>query len=266
MTPPTMLEPRRIEPDLAVLPSWLTVPGAGRLPVNSAVLRARQPVLVDTGLAAVRDGFLAALEEVIDPSDLRWIWITHTDADHVGNLPQVLERAPQARVVTNFIGMAKMGLLGLPTDRVLLLNPGQTLDLGDRELVALRPPVYDAPETMGAFDRSSRTLFSADSFGALLDQPVDDAGDIKEEELRAGLLAWSGVDAPWLSNIDPSRFARSLDSVRDLGVERVVSAHLPPAHGMMDRILKHLVEAPGRDPFVGPDQAAFEALLAGANA
>jgi glyoxylase-like metal-dependent hydrolase (beta-lactamase superfamily II) len=75
----------------------------------------------------------------IDPADLRWIWITHMDFDHIGNLAAVLELAPQARVVTNYLGMGKMGLIGLPQDRAWLLNPGQSLDVGDRRLHALRP-------------------------------------------------------------------------------------------------------------------------------
>jgi hypothetical protein len=27
-------------------------------------------------------GFMSALRSVIDPADLRWIWLTHTDLDH----------------------------------------------------------------------------------------------------------------------------------------------------------------------------------------
>jgi len=262
MENPTMLPPRRLEAGTAVLPAVLPVPGAGLLPVNAALVRARRPLLLDTGLAALRDGFLAALEDLIDPAELRWIWITHADSDHVGNLAAVLERAPRAKVVTNFVGLAKLGLAGLKIDRFHLLNPGQTLDLGDRRLTALAPPVYDAPETMGAFDPDSGTLFSADCFGALLERPVDDAGELPDEELRAGLLGWSRVDAPWLGDVDRDRFAASLDRVRGLDVRRLVSCHLPPAAGMTAAICDHLVDAPDADPFVGPDQAAFEALMA----
>lgn len=39
-------------------------------------------------------------------------------------------------MITTFLGMGKMGLHGLPVERVHLLNPGQRLAVGDRELVA----------------------------------------------------------------------------------------------------------------------------------
>lgn len=261
MHAPKMLETRHLDHETSILPSVLPVPGAGLLPVNAALIRAAQPILIDSGLAALGPEFRSALDQAIDPHDLRWIWITHTDPDHVGNLRELLERSPHARVVTNFLGMGKLGLLGLPTDRVRLLNPGQRLDLGDRELTALTPPIYDAPETMAAFDPGTRTLYSADSFGALLDRPYEDAGEIGAEALRTGLLAWSHVDAPWLRDIDRSAFIRSLDRFRQLGVARIVSAHLPPASELTDTILDGLAEAPGGDPFVGPDQAAFDAML-----
>ena len=82
--------------------------------------------------------------------------------DHLGNIEAVLTEAPNARVVTSYIGMAKMGLHGLPLDRVYLLNAGQSLNVGDRELLAVKPPTFDAPETTGLFDPTSQSLISAD--------------------------------------------------------------------------------------------------------
>lgn len=74
----------------------MPLPGLGLLPVNAYLIHARQPVLVDTGLAALGDDFLHSLRGLIDPAALRWIWITHCDADHIGNLRSVLDQAPRA--------------------------------------------------------------------------------------------------------------------------------------------------------------------------
>ena len=90
MDQPTLLPSRRVGTDTDLLPAYVPLPGLGVLPVNAFVIHAREPVLVDTGIAALRDGFLKALRALIDPAALRWIWITHADADHVGNLAAVL--------------------------------------------------------------------------------------------------------------------------------------------------------------------------------
>jgi hypothetical protein len=202
------------------------------------------------------------LRSIIDPNELRWIWITHTDMDHLGNLEAVLAEAPNTRVVTTYIGMAKMGLHGLPVDRVYLLNSGQQLDVGDRKLLAVKPPTFDAPETTGLFDSTSGTLISADCFGALMEKPLENAAEIAQKELRDGSILWSTVDAPWLGVIDPNKFGRTLLAIETLNANTVLSSHLPPADGMTKTLLGILAEAYQAPAFVGPDQRALEKMMA----
>src|SRR4030095_8661205 len=104
----------RAHQDVSVLSDYLEVPGLGFLPVNAFVIHAREPVVVDTGLSLPDRDFLAALAEVIDPADVRWIWLTHPDRDHTGGLFPLLDAAPQARVVPTFLGVGIMS-----TDRAL---------------------------------------------------------------------------------------------------------------------------------------------------
>ena len=96
-------------------------------PVNTFVLHAEQPLVIDTGLSNADKDFVGELSDVIDPQDVRWIWITHPDRDHTGGLWKLLEAAPNARLVTTFIGVGIMSTeWTVPMDRVYLLNPGQT--------------------------------------------------------------------------------------------------------------------------------------------
>jgi hypothetical protein len=60
-------------------------------------------------------------------------------------------------------------------ERIFLLNPGQSLDLGDRRLTAFRPPLYDSPATTGSYDQLTGTCFTSDSFGSPVAFP-DQAG------------------------------------------------------------------------------------------
>ena len=243
MQGPVMTGTRQVAPGTFEISSYLPVPGHGILPVNAFVLRGPEPVLVDTGLAALEAPFLDQLEQVVDPADIRWIWLSHMDADHLGNLAAVLERAPRARVVTNFLGAGKMTLMQRPTERLHVLQPGERLALPDREIVPLRPPYYDAPETTGFFDTATRALFTADSFGALMQAPAEEAAAIPPGELRHGMVTWSAIDAPWLDQMDAGCFGRSLAAIERLDPNVILSGHLPTARGLTRRLTGHLAEA-----------------------
>lgn len=261
MDTPFMVENIPLSHGTTLLPAFMPIPGLGSLAVNAFLVNGSQPLLVDTGLALLADDFMRQLGSLIDPAALRWIWITHADADHVGNLASLLQVAPEARVVTTFLGMGKMQMQGLPMDRVYLLNPGQTLDAGDREFRALTPPVYDAPETTGLFDTRSHYLFSSDCFGALLPEPAASAAEVDQARLREGLIAWAGIDAPWIRQVERNRLRRVLEELGKYKPDLLLSSHLPPAQGLTQRLCEWLEQAAEAEPMSAPDQAAFEAML-----
>ncbi|MDK1472342.1 MBL fold metallo-hydrolase [Streptomyces sp. 549] len=262
------MEVHRVGRDISVLSDQLPVPGIGFLAVNAFVLHAAEPVVVDTGLSLPDRGFMDALGSVVDPEDVRWIWLTHPDRDHTGALFDILAAAPRARVVTTFLGMGIMSTVRpLPLDRVRLVNPGQTLDVGDRTLHAFRPPLYDSPATVGFHDDRSQAVFSSDCFGAPLPSAElagsDNADDIPVEVLRAGQLLWATVDSPWVHLVNEQSYRATFEPLRAAAPKTVLSTHLPPAVGRTADFLDMLHTAPTAEPFVGPDQQALEELLAG---
>jgi flavorubredoxin len=252
--------------DIDVLTSSFPIPGYGVVPINAFVIKGSEPVLVDTGAAVHRAEFMSALRSVIDPADLRWLWLTHTDFDHIGCLPQLLAENPRLRVITTFLGVGIMGLTTspLPMDRVYLVNPGEKVTVGNRTLTAFKPPVFDNPCTTGFYDEKSGVLFSSDCFGALLQSVPQNAAELSDADLRDGQVFWATIDSPWLAKVDRGVFAQQLDGVRKMAPKMVLSSHLPPAPGsMIDKLLASLEAAPGAQPFVGPNQAALEQMLQG---
>jgi glyoxylase-like metal-dependent hydrolase (beta-lactamase superfamily II) len=265
ITEPISLQSRRVTDGWTTLPSWLPVRGLGALPVNAFLLKGREPLLVDTGLSTLSDALVARLCAEIDPEDLRWIWLSHTDADHIGNLDRILALAPNATVVTNFLGAGKMQMMGVgdPT-RLRLLEPGEVFELAGRCLKQVKPPYYDAPETMGFFDETDRVLFAADAFGALLPGRVETLDDVPEGALREGLVAWSSVDAPWLAQVDRESLDRMLRALDALGPAHVLSSHLPVAHrlGTLVAIVSAAYGRGTTDAVTPQIAAGIEAILA----
>jgi flavorubredoxin len=259
-----MITTYQAAPDIDVLTSSFPIPGFGLVPINAFVLHGPEPVLVDTGAVIERDEFMTALRSVIDPADLKWIWLTHTDFDHIGALPELLDENVSVRIITTFLGVGIMSLNApLPMGRVHLCNPGERIVVGDRTLTAVKPPAFDNPSTTGFHDDKSGALFSSDCFGALLSAVPDNAAELGDDELRQGQVFWATVDSPWLHNVDSAAFARELDGIRAIEPTMILSSHLPAAPGsMIGRLLASLEAVPSAETFVGPDQAALEEMLA----
>ncbi|MEU9861784.1 MBL fold metallo-hydrolase [Streptomyces sp. NPDC047971] len=261
------MDTHKVGSDTTVLADSLEIPGIGHIPVNAYVVTAGEPVVVDTGLSLSDRNFVSTLGSVMDPADIRWIWLTHPDRDHTGGIFDLLVAAPKAKVITTFIGAGIMTTeRPLPMDRVYFLNPGQSIDVGDRTLHAFKPPLFDNPATVGFYDEKTRICFSSDCFGGPM--PTAElaesghANDLKPEELRQAQLLWAAVDSPWVHVVDPAKYRATMRPLLETNPEIVLSTHLPPAVRMTDLMVETITMAPDSDPFVGPDQTALEQMLA----
>ncbi len=266
MEQPHVGDPFAALPDTHVIPTYWPVPGLGTMAMNAFVVRADEPVLVDTGAGALADDFVDALADVVDPTSLRWIWLTHEDRDHTGALTRLLEIAPQATVLGTFLTFGRFSPDGpLPAERTRIVNAGDRVDVGDRVLHAVRPPLYDSPGTLGFVDGATGAYFSSDAFGAPL--PADEVtarhtDGIDPTELRAAQIAWATTDSPWVTSADADALAAAVHAVRQTHPSVLLSTHLPPVRRRIADSLGSILEARTSEPTPGPTQQQLEALLA----
>ena len=117
-----------------------------------------------------------------------YVVANHAEQDHSGTLPQVLERYPEAQVVCTPKCKGMLVDLGLaPEDRILAVDDGTTLSLGDRTLEFIHAPWVHWPETMLTYLREDKILFPCDFFGSHLattDLYVTDEGRVYEAAKR----------------------------------------------------------------------------------
>jgi flavorubredoxin len=263
MDKPTIFEPFQVGPDIDILPAYFPIPGMGVIAINAFVIKGKEPVLVDTGMGIASEEFMKALESIIDPQDLRWVWLTHDDPDHTGNLQKVLEAAPSARLAANSLGVLGMSTAWpVPLRRVYWLNSGDSIRVDDRQLTAVRPPLFDNPTTIGIYDNKSEVFFSADCFGAIIPSPAQNADEVPEGDLAQGMISWASADSPWVHMVEPGVFSQSLDRIRQMAPKMILSAHLPPVKGKNEQLLELLARVPNSTPFVAPNQTALEQILA----
>jgi flavorubredoxin len=124
----------------------------------------------------------------LSPEHIDYVIANHAEQDHSGTLPQILERYPEAQVVSTPKCQKMLVDLSLaPGNRFLAVDDGATLSLGDRALEFIYAPWVHWPETMLTYLREDKILFPCDLFGSHLattDLYVTDEGRTYEAAKR----------------------------------------------------------------------------------
>lgn len=259
----TMKPTLKLSDDTYMIPFHGEIPGKGVLYINPLVVMAKEPVLVDMGPMWIRDDYLKAAFAIVDPNDVRWIFLSHDDRDHSGNLVQVLEMCPNARLITNFIGVGRLAEEWmLPMQRLYFANDGDEVSVGDRTLTVIRPPYFDSPATRGFFDSKSAVYYAVDTFGALLPGWYPNVEEVPAEDYEEGFNFWNRWNHPWHQYVDPSRMEKVVSRIRDLRPKTLASYHAPVATNRNDRLFDMIVNIAGMPACYEPSQKDLEAMLA----
>ena len=234
--------------------------------MNTLVLRSAEPVVFDTGVAADRAAWLDAISSLVEPGDVRWIVLSHDDHDHVGNLEAALLAFPAATVVASWwMGERLAGNVHLPLDRLRWVVSGETLDIGDRNLVFERPPLYDSPATRAVFDPTTGLYWGGDLGGAPGPAAVTFAEDWDADLLGESFLVAQRWNSPWFALVDRDAYQREVTRLDRLGITTWAHTHGPVfRRGQIRRAIDLLRAVPDAPAAPQPDQAALDAVVAGA--
>ncbi|MBU2498394.1 MAG: MBL fold metallo-hydrolase [Proteobacteria bacterium] len=160
---------------------------------NAAYLvEGEEIALVDTGgcdrLEAVRQGIKA---HGFSPSDISYIFITHSHSDHCGNVAPLLRESPDAKVYIHPRGSENLtdpsiaqairkkvyspemfarfaDMEPVPPSRIQYLNDGDIFDLGNGEILRIIFAPGHQPDGIVILEEKNRGLFINDLVGNYL--------------------------------------------------------------------------------------------------
>jgi flavorubredoxin len=162
-----------IAPDIFRLSTHIDAiaPPAG-FTFNQFLVRDEAPFMFHTGLRALFPLVSAAVAQLIDPAELRWISFAHIEADECGALDQLLALAPSAEVAHG--ELACMVSLNDLVDRPPRpFAADEVLDLGAHRLRFLPTPHVPHNWESGLwFDETTHTLLAGDLFTHIGDGPA----------------------------------------------------------------------------------------------
>lgn len=261
-----LVEPYRITDDTYLIPNLVPAEPGTYVMVNTMVILAEEPIIVDTGAPLHREQWLTNVSSIVDPTDVRWVFLSHDDGDHLGNIHPILDLAPDAVVVANFFSNERAALepdRALPIDRQVWLEEGTSFDAGDRRLHLFRPPVFDGPTTRGLYDDRTGVMWAVDSFAALTTGAIYEAPDVPSDLFDETFSLFNSMISPWHQWLSPERYGRHVDIVEAIAPKAIASAHGPVLRGRYIHSAFDRVRALAGQPIAPPPgQETLDALLA----
>ncbi|RLI21551.1 FprA family A-type flavoprotein [Candidatus Bathyarchaeota archaeon] len=177
--------------------------------------------LIDT-VDPTMTNFLTSNLQLLKVKNIDYIIANHAEQDHSGTLPQILKLYPNAKVIaTPKCKDLLMELLLIPEYKIVTVEDGETLSLGDKTLEFIHAPWVHWPETMLTYLREDKILFTCDLFGSHLatsDLYVADEATVYEAAKRY----YAEIMMPFRTVIQ-----RNLEKIKDLQIEIIAPSHGP---------------------------------------
>ncbi len=188
---------------------------------NSYFINADKKAIVETSKVKFWDTYLAKIKQVTDPSEIEYIILNHTEPDHSGNLANLLELAPKAKVVASRIAINYLkDFLGRSFEHIVVKD-GDTLDLGNKTLRFISAPNLHWPDTMYTYVEEDKYLFTCDSFGChycnskMYDDQVGEFDDAFKYYFDVILKPFSKF------------MLKAIDKIRPLEINGILTGHGP---------------------------------------
>jgi len=125
--------------------------------------------------------------------------------------------------------------------------------------------MFDSPTTRGFYDSTSRVLWAADSFGALVQAALPEAAAVPADPRAGRFAALNSWNTPWLEWVDPARFAAHVAPTAALPLAAVASAHGPVLRGdAIADAFRRTIDLAGQPPVPMPGPELLDIMVSAA--
>ena len=133
---------------------------------NSYFIDAGKKVIIDTAKETFKSEYLAKVQKVVNPTEIDYIVINHTEPDHSGNIKHLLEIAPNAIVYGSRQAVNYLSEMIDKPFQSCFVKDGDILDLDGKTLKFISAPNLHWPDTIYTYLEEDKILFTCDSFGS----------------------------------------------------------------------------------------------------
>ena len=161
---------------------------------NSYLIKDELIAIMDTVDQNFTKEWLNNIQDVLGDEKPTYLVVQHMEPDHSANIMNFLKVYPDAFVVGNaktFKMMEQFFHQEIP--HKLVVNDGDTLNLGSHTLTFVFAPMVHWPEVMVTYDNLDKVLFSADGFGKFGALDVEEEWDCEARRYYFGIVGKYGA-------------------------------------------------------------------------
>lgn len=195
---------------------------------NAYIVRGQKTALIDSVPTEFFPVLLDKINRVFKTKPvIDYLIINHMEPDHTASIDMLRSIFPGIKLVGNSRTKDLLKAYYGITDEIIVVNDGDTLDLGGRSLQFNLTPMVHWPETMMTFDTSSGVLFTGDVFGGFgtVDEGLYDSERDERSTEDELLRYFSNIIGRYTAMVQ-----KALNRVRELN-PRVIA----PTHGAIWR-------------------------------
>jgi len=212
-----------IDWDLRNFHGYLTQRGST---YNAYLIVDKKIALVDTVKHHFFDEMMERVKKIIDPSKIDYIISNHVEMDHSGGLTQAARVCKNATIITSPNGEKGLKKHYGNNLNLKVVNTGDSVNLGKRNLKFLLTPMVHWPDSMATYIPEEKILLPNDAFGQHIASP-----ERFDDELEWGIVRYEA--AKYYANIVLSygaQVSKALEAVSGLEIDII-----GPSHGIIWR-------------------------------
>ena len=151
---------------------------------NSYLILDEKPAVMDSVDAHFTAEWLEKIDQELGGKAPAYLVVQHMEPDHSGSIAAFAEKYPETTIVSSAAAfrMMKNFFKTEYAERRVVVTEGSTLSLGSHELQFVTAPMVHWPEVIMTYEKSEKTLFSADAFGKFGAHDMPREEDEEEED------------------------------------------------------------------------------------
>lgn len=193
---------------------------------NSYVVKGSEKIAVfETVKAEFFDQYISRLKDLgVEPSEIDYIVVSHTEPDHAGSIDKMLKLAPKAKIVASPIAISYIKEIVNGDFESIPVKDGDSISLGNKTLKFMSVPFLHWPDTIYTYVEEDKTLITCDSFGShySFEGMFDDLIPNEEEYMEALKYYFDCIMGPFKPYV-----LKALDKIKNLDIEIICPGHGP---------------------------------------